>query len=218
MDKILSHELAPIPYLIEGPLTHDINGGITKMLILIKDVVVKIYESCNDTRVLVCAPTNRACDSLMRHVMENVCTFDLFRANAAFRDKDLAPDGTMPTTLLHGECFTCPTLKELKDFRIITSTFVSAFRLCAAGIQAGHFSHIFFMDASSAIEPEMTVALADLATEETVIVVTGSEYDKPKWVRSYIGRNYGLRKSFFERLLESVPYNSNNPLFITHIR
>jgi helicase MOV-10 len=217
MDKILSHKLAPIPYLIEGPLTHKIDGGITKMLILIKDVVIKIYESCNDSRVLVCAPTNRACDSLMTHVMEKVCKFDLFRANAAFRDRDLIPDDIMLASLFHEDCFTCPSLKELKGFRIITSTFLSTFRLYNAGIKAGHFSHIVLMDASSAMEPDVIVALADLASEETVIVVTGSAKDKPQWIRSDMGRNRGLRKSFFERLLESEPYKSDNPLFVTHM-
>lgn len=218
MSQILNHKLAPIPYLIEGPLSQKTNGDITNMLILIKDIILTIYESLNESRVLICAPRNRTCDALVRCLMEKVPEFDLFRANAAFRDKELVPDDIMPACLFQQERFTCPPWDELKDFRIITSTFVSTFRLYKAGLKAGHFSHIFLVDASSAIEPETIVALADLVCEETVVVVTGSVKDKPQWIRSDIGRNCGLRKSFFERLLKSKLYQSGNPHFITRIK
>ena len=61
------------------------------------------------------------------------------------------------------------------------------------------------------------VALVDLVSEETVIVVTGSVQDQPRWVRSDIGRKHGLKESFFERLRRSEPYWSDNPLLKTNI-
>ncbi|XP_078167239.1 putative RNA helicase SDE3 isoform X3 [Carex rostrata] len=216
MDQILNHKLAPIPYLIEyeGPPSFTVTSPVTS---LIKNVVLKIYESCKESRILICAPKNRTCDDLVRLIMENVCEFDIFRANAAFREKELVPDDIMPACIYRRECFTCPPLDELQRFRIITSTFVSTFRLYNAGLKAGHFSHIFLLDASSAIEPVAIVALVDLVSEETVIVVTGSVQDQPRWVRSDIGRKHGLKESFFERLRRSEPYWSDNPLLKTNI-
>ncbi|KAF3322321.1 putative RNA helicase SDE3 [Carex littledalei] len=237
MDQILNHKLAPIPYLIEGSLSQRTNLSLqtqrlinshcrhtrpdrecTKMLILIKDIVLKIYESCKESRILICAAQNSACDALVKLIMEKVCEFDVFRANAAFRDKNEVPDDIMSACRFHQECFTFPPFDELYSYRIITTTFVSTFRLHKAGLKVGHFSHIFLVDASSVIEPEMIVALADLVSEETIVVVSGSTKDKPYWIRSDIGRRHGLRKSFFGRLIKSEPYQSDNPLFITHIK
>lgn len=150
--------------------------------------------------------------------MGKVSKFDVFRANAAFRDKEEVPDDIMSACRYHEECFTCPPFDELYNYRIITTTFVSTFRLHKAGLKSGHFSHIFLVDASSVIEPDVLVALADLVIEETVVVVSGSTKDKPYWVRSDIGRRHGLRKSFFERLIKSEPYRSDNLLFITRIK
>ncbi|KAF6153316.1 hypothetical protein GIB67_003506 [Kingdonia uniflora] len=76
----------------------------------------------------------------------------MFRANAAFRDFEDVPDDILSSCTYKGECFTCPSLKELKNFKVIISTFVSSFRLHNEGISAGHASHIFLVDASSAIE------------------------------------------------------------------
>lgn len=188
------------------------------MLILIKDIVLKIYESCKESRILICAAQNSACDALVKLILGKVREFEVFRANAAFRDKEEVPDDIMSACRYHKECFTFPPFDELYDYRIITTTFVSTFRLHKAGLKAGHFSHIFLVDASSVIEPDVLVALADLVIEETVVVVSGSTKDKPYWVRSDIGRRHGLRKSFFERLIKSEPYRSDNPLFITRIK
>ncbi|KAF3322320.1 putative RNA helicase SDE3 [Carex littledalei] len=213
MDQILNHKLAPIPYLI---VYKGLPPSFT-VTSLIKNIVLKIYESCKESRILICAPKNSICDDFVRLIMEKVCESDIFRANAAFREKEEVPDDIMPACIFRRECFTCPPLDELQHFRIITSTFVSTFRLYNAGLKAGHFSHIFLLDASSAIEPETIVALVDLVSEETVVVVTGSVQDRPKWVRSDIGRNHGLKESFFERLRMSEPYWSDNPLLITDI-
>ncbi|KAF2295963.1 hypothetical protein GH714_035424 [Hevea brasiliensis] len=65
-------------------------------------------------------------------------------------------------------------LCELQKYRVILSTYVSSFRLHNEGIAAGHFSHIFLVDASSATEPEAMVALANLANEKTAVIVTGA--------------------------------------------
>ncbi|KAK9275570.1 hypothetical protein L1049_022837 [Liquidambar formosana] len=153
----------------------------------------------------------------MRSLKNEIRESDMFRANAAFRELDGVPFDILPSCVYKDECFTCPSLRELRDFKVIFSTFVSSFRLIGVGITAGHFSHIFLADASSVTEPETMVALANLADEKTAVVVTGARQNRSSWVRSDIARQRGLRISYFERLCESKPYSSSDRMFITRL-
>ncbi|KAF2295959.1 hypothetical protein GH714_035400 [Hevea brasiliensis] len=73
-----------------------------------------------------------------------------------------------------------------------------------AGIAAGHFSHIFLVDASSATEPEAMVALANLANEKTAVIVTGAPGNHPGWVRSDIARKSGLMDSYLKDFARQI--------------
>ncbi|XP_072961888.1 probable RNA helicase SDE3 [Typha angustifolia] len=207
----------PVPYLIEGPLSETPSGCLSSTGTVIKEAILQIYRTPAHCRILVCAPRNRTCDALTRSLLEDIPNSKLFRANAAFRDYDLVPDDIIPQCSFEKECFTCPSLPEIQKFMIVTSTFISTFRLYAAGIAADHFTHIFLVDASSTTEPEAVVALANLISKKTVIVVAGSSKDIPYWVRSDIARRNGLKRSFFQRLLERRPYSTNDPRFISHV-
>ncbi|EEF27753.1 conserved hypothetical protein [Ricinus communis] len=141
----------------------------------------------------------------------------MFRANAAFREIDGVPSEILASSLYKGECFACPPLQELQEFKVILSTYMSSFRLHNEGIPAGHFSHIFMLDASSAAEPEAMVALANLANENTAVIVTGSLGNHPGWVRSNIARKNGLIISYFKRLRERNPYDILDSNYITKL-
>ncbi|KAJ4710486.1 P-loop containing nucleoside triphosphate hydrolase [Melia azedarach] len=223
--QILSIEGQP-PYLVEGPLSVEVlkneYGDITEIVpsktgIVVRQAVLQIYQHSLKSRILICAPMNRTCDVLMGDLMDDIPESDMFRANAAFREMDGVPDDILPLCLYEGECFSCPSLEDLREYRVVFSTFVSSFRLHNEGITAGHFTHIFLVDASSAIEPETIIPLSNLADENTTVIVTGSRYDYPSWVRSDIARLNGLRTSYFERLCESKSYQSSNPRFITQL-
>ncbi|KAJ0095045.1 hypothetical protein Patl1_16398 [Pistacia atlantica] len=148
-------------------------------------------------------------------LMEEIPVSDMFRANAAFREINGVPDDILPLSLYDGECFSCPSVQKLREFRVIFSTFASSFRLRNEGVTAGHFSHIFLVDASSATEPETLIALSNLANESTSVIVTGAPRKQPSWVRSDIARKNGLRRSYFERLREHNTYMSFDPMFIS---
>ncbi|XP_058090275.1 probable RNA helicase SDE3 [Magnolia sinica] len=179
--------------------------------------ILYIYRSFKDSRILVTAPTNSTCDLVMMSLQGEISEEEMFRANAAFREIEDVPDYILPSTLYKGECFTCPPLIDLCEFKVITSTFVSSFRLCKAGINSGHFTHIFMVNASSAPEPEVMITLANLANEATAVVITGSSEDHPPWIRSDIARRYGLKRSYLERLLQSEPYSSRDPRFVSFL-
>ncbi|KAK4842238.1 hypothetical protein QYF36_018113 [Acer negundo] len=213
---ILSFQ-GPPPYLVEGPLCATISKQLSESGMVVKEAVLKIYKGSPQSQILICAPLNRTCDALMRCLKQEIPESHMFRANAAFRELDGVPVDILPSCLYKGECFSCPSLQKLKTFRVILSTFVSSFRLCNEGITAGHFSHIFMVDASSATEPETMIALSNLANEKTAVIVTGSPNNHSGWVRSDIARKHGLKTSYFERLLACQRYSSHDPAFITQL-
>ncbi|CAI0444107.1 unnamed protein product [Linum tenue] len=206
VDQILSLQ-GPPPYLVEGQLAvkPDTSRTIAKQQLsrtglVVKEAVAQLYRTSADHRILVCAHANRTCDVLMEHLKEEIKDRDMFRANAAFREIDEVPSEILSQSAYKGECFTCPPLVELQRYRVIVSTYVTSFRLHSEGIGKGHFSHIFLVDASTAIEPEVMVTVVNLVGEETAVVVSGSKFNSPHLVRSDIARKYGLKTSYFERL------------------
>ncbi|KAI3421672.1 uncharacterized protein J3R85_012031 [Psidium guajava] len=223
--QILALKGSP-PFLIEGPLcTRSLSlskAGVlslSKAGVVVREAVSQVHRCFKDPRILVAAPTNKTCDVLMRSLKKEIPDSEIFRANAAFRELDGVPDDILPSCLYKrkSDCFACPHLQQLRKFKVIFSTFVSSFRLHSEGINAGHFSHIFLVDASSTSEPEAMIVLANLANEDTTVIITGAQGNHSGWVRSPIARKYGLRISYFERLKEFTPYKKLDPKFIAQL-
>ncbi|XP_022141690.1 probable RNA helicase SDE3 [Momordica charantia] len=214
------------PYLIRGPPSVLVYGwgenrsfGISRTGAVVKGAAFQIYSTSPNSRILICAPTNTTCDHLMISLKKVIPESKMFRATAAFRELKDVPYDILSLCDYDeiNECFTCPSLDELHEYKIIFSTFMSSFRLHAKGLAAGHFSHIFLLDASAAIEPETLVPLTKFATDATAVVVTGEAGKQPNWVRSSIARRHGLKVSYFERLEEKFSYRNLDPLFISEV-
>ncbi|KHG07974.1 putative RNA helicase SDE3 -like protein [Gossypium arboreum] len=218
---------APPPFLVKGPLCATFNGNsesISKQLsrtgLVVKEAVLQIYRRHPQSKILVCAPINSTCDVLTRSLKIDIPASDIFRANAAFREIEGVPIDILPSCLYKRDtkCFSCPSLHELREFRVIFSTFTSSYRLYNAGISAGHFSHIFLVDASSSTEPETLVALANFADDSTTVIITGAPGNCSSTVRSDIAREKGLRISYFERLCKLSPFKNDDPMFIAQLK
>ncbi|XP_022938436.1 probable RNA helicase SDE3 isoform X2 [Cucurbita moschata] len=214
------------PYLIRGSpcvSSYDWAENQTRKITRTGEVVVgavfQIYSTSPNCKILICAPRNTTCDELMISLKKVIPESNMFRAIAAFRERDEVPDDILPLCDYNRdqECFACPALDELHKYKIIFSTFMSSFRLRTKGSAPGHFSHIFLLDASAAIEPEVLVPLTKFAIDATNVIVTGQRGNQPYWVRSQIARRHGLKISYFERLEERMPYRGNNPSFISEV-
>ncbi|XP_061993148.1 uncharacterized protein LOC133711004 [Rosa rugosa] len=197
----------PPPYIIEGQRSVIRTGKteskpykLSKTGEVVREAALQIYKSSPDDRILICAPLNSTCDELMISLKKVIPECDMYRTNAAFREVDEVPIEILLSCDHDGECFSCPPLAELQRFRLIFSTFVTSFRLHNEGVTAGHFSHIFLVDAALATEPETMIALANFANESTAVIVTGSANHQPNQVRSGMARTKGLKTSYFKRL------------------
>ncbi|PON68212.1 P-loop containing nucleoside triphosphate hydrolase [Parasponia andersonii] len=211
------------PYLISGPRCTSESKSASHLRKpsrtgeIIRESVIQIYRTSPNCRILICSPSNSACDVLMRGLKKSIPETAMFRANAAFREREDVPDDILPSCLIREECFACPPIQKLRQFKVIFSTFVSCFRLHSEGLPVGHFSHVFMVDASFAIEPEAMVVLANFAGENTAVIAAGEAGCSPNWVRSEIGRRNGLKVSYFERLRKFRPYQGDSPEFITEL-
>ncbi|XP_021815951.1 probable RNA helicase SDE3 [Prunus avium] len=214
---ILSIQGSP-PYLVAGQLCVERNVfRPSRTGAVVCEAVHQLCQTSLKNRILICAPSNCCCDGIMGSLLKVIPESDMFRANAAFRGKNEVPDDILPSCLYEDPYFSCPPTEKLKKFRVIFSTLVSSFRLHDKGLTSGHFSHIFLVDASSAIEPETAVALTNFAEKSTTVIVTGQPGDNSRWVRADMARQKGLKISYFERLFKSRPYRSLNPVLITQL-
>ncbi|PQQ12921.1 putative RNA helicase SDE3 [Prunus yedoensis var. nudiflora] len=226
---ILSIQGSP-PYLVAGQLCVERNvfrpsrtGAVvcefrpSRTGAVVCEAVHQLCQTSLKNRILICAPSNCCCDGIMRSLLKVIPESDMFRANAAFREKDEVPDDIFPSCHYEDPYFSCPPTEKLKKFRVIFSTLMSSFRLHDKGLTSGHFSHIFLLDASSAIEPETAVALTNFAEKSTTVIVTGQPGDNSRWVRADMARQKGLKISYFERLFKSRPYRSLNAMLITQL-
>ncbi|KAM5566386.1 putative RNA helicase SDE3 [Rosa sericea] len=211
------------PYVVTGPDCVPEGKSFaylrepSKTGVVVSEAVYQLCQKSPKYRILICAPTNSCCDVLMRSLVKVIPESTMFRANAAFREKEEVPEDILRSSLYKESCFSCPSIEKLRKYRVIFSTFMSSFRLHDKGIAVGHFSHIFLVDASSAIEPETLVALTNFADKTTSVIVSGKPGNSPRWVRADIARKKGLKISYFERLCKLSPYRSRSPMFITQL-
>ncbi|GLT30932.1 hypothetical protein SLA2020_057050 [Shorea laevis] len=189
----------PPPFLVEGQFCATYSKQLSRTGQVIVEAILQIYRHCPESRVLVCAPINSTCDVVIRGLKRDIPEFDMFQASAASREIEKLP------------------INNLKQFRVVLSTFVSSYCLYDKGITAGHFNYIFLLDASSATEPETMVALANLADEKTAVIATGARKNHSTWFRLDIARQNGLSMSYFQRLCQSDPYTTNDPRFISDL-
>ncbi|XP_028553281.1 probable RNA helicase SDE3 [Dendrobium catenatum] len=107
--RILNHK-GPIPYLVNGQLVKEGRPPDEKLSftgLIIQVALLSIYRTNPGCRILVCSPTNKTSDLLLRSLGKQIPLTSLFRANAAYRDYDLVPDDIIPASLYEEdeECF-----------------------------------------------------------------------------------------------------------------
>nr|GMD66134.1 probable RNA helicase SDE3 [Ipomoea batatas] len=194
-------------YIIHGPP----GTGKTKTLI---EAILQLYTGRNNARILVCAPSNSAADDILEKLLNEQAVElkhdEICRLNAITRSiDDVCPDH-LEFCFVEDETFKCPLMRDLIRYRIIISTYASAYLLYAEGIKRGQFSHVFLDEAGQASEPETMIPLSHLLRKETVFVLAGDPLQLGPVVFSKEAESCGLGKSFMERIYESPVYKGEN--------
>ncbi|KAK6929934.1 DNA2/NAM7 helicase, helicase domain, partial [Dillenia turbinata] len=202
------------PYMIHGP------PGTGKTMTLV-EAILQLYTTKANSRILACAPSNSAADHILELLVGQkaveIKEDQVFRLNAAARPcKEVDPD-LLRFCFCENSVFQCPPLETLKSYRIIITTYTSAFLLYAEGIARGHFSHIFLDEAGQATEPETMVPISNLCRRETTVVLAGDPLQLGPVVYSKEAETYGLGKSFLERLSECNFYVEGDKNYVTKL-
>ncbi|XP_030456741.1 probable RNA helicase SDE3 [Syzygium oleosum] len=199
------------PYVVYGP------PGTGKTMTIVEGIM-QLYENRADTRILICTPSNSAADHILEKLLgEEVVKIkenEIFRLNATNRAyEDVKPDH-IRFCFFDELVFKCPPIRALMRYRIIISTYMSAYLLSAEGVERGHFSHIFLDEAGQASEPESMIPLSNLCQRDTVVVLAGDPMQLGPVVYSKTAEDYGLGKSYLERLFDCEFYFDGDENFV----
>lgn len=206
------------PYLVYGKPHTGTTATIT-------EAILQIHENDPNARILACTPFNRTSDSLLkRFIGSPIQDMEIFRLNARFRDLyDEVPPEIYPYCCYNEDeqTYYCPPLEELREYKLIVSTYMSTARLQNSGLHAGHFTHIFLDTAGQASEPETMVVIANFATQQTVVVVSGNLGELAHEISCPMARDFGLSKSYLKRLTElpfySLMFGEGKEAFVTKL-
>ncbi|KII91294.1 hypothetical protein PLICRDRAFT_105552 [Plicaturopsis crispa FD-325 SS-3] len=197
--SILRQGPGALPFVIFGP------PGTGKTVTMVEAIRQVLRQNPN-VRILACAPSNSAADLIAERLLD-LSPDEMFRFYAPCRNKSQILDKLEPYTSRSEAHFSVPPMSQMKRFRVIVSTCVSAAMPHGIGMPRGHFSHIFIDEAGQATEPEAMISIKGMADNATNIVLSGDPKQLGPMIRSSVARELGLEKSYLERLMERDVYN-----------
>jgi hypothetical protein len=164
-----------VPYLISGPP----GTGKTKTIV---ETVLQIIQDPK-ARVLLCAPSNAAADTLTRRLRTRLSPSQLFRLNSDKRTFAEVPQTILQFCHVGNDKFGLPPMVDLMNIQIVVTTcldaaILSKARLTNANIQRArehyekvhgkgtepgpaplHWTHLLIDEAAQASEPETLVPI-----------------------------------------------------------
>ncbi|KAH9887301.1 P-loop containing nucleoside triphosphate hydrolase protein [Cubamyces lactineus] len=200
--SILRLRTGSAPFIIFGP------PGTGKTITVV-EAIRQILHLQPDARILACAPSNSAAD-LIAQRLDALDTTQLFRCNAAFRDIQSLPGELTAYSLYRNNHFALPPVETLRRYKVIVTTCGNSSFAYNIGMPNGHFTHIFIDEAGQASEPEVLTAIKAIAAAGTRVILSGDPKQLGPVIRSSIAREFGLGKSYLERLMERPVYDPDN--------
>ncbi|XP_021114419.1 RNA helicase Mov10l1 isoform X1 [Heterocephalus glaber] len=214
--RILSGDCRPLPYILFGP------PGTGKTMTII-EAVLQVHHALQDSRILVCAPSNSAADlvCLRLHESKVLRPASMVRVNATCRFEETIIDAVKPY------CTDGEDIWRASRFRIIITTCSSAGLFYQIGVRVGHFTHVFVDEAGQASEPECLIPLGLISDVSGQIVLAGDPMQLGPVIKSRLAMAFGLNMSMLERLMSRAVYlrdenafgacGAYNPLLVTKL-
>ncbi|XP_032426598.1 putative helicase mov-10-B.1 [Xiphophorus hellerii] len=197
---ILARSAKPAPYLIFGP------PGTGKTVTLVE--VIKQIVSTQDSKILVCAPSNSATDYLCEKILEeNIVPHKVFRLySISYKVEKIPQHVKMHCSFnVATNSFEIPTKGELMTYQIMVTTLQTAGRLVTGGIPPDHYSYIIVDEAGQAIETECLIPIAGLLKPHSgQVVLAGDPKQLGPIILSKIAERNGLGVSMLERLMTDI--------------
>ncbi|CAH0563803.1 unnamed protein product [Brassicogethes aeneus] len=191
------------PYLIFGPP----GTGKTSTLV---EAIRQIHRYEQNSRILVCGPSNSAVDELALKLLKNIPTSEMLRFVALSYSRSLKDSKLQEiVNVKHGEFFT-PTIAQLQKYRIVLTTNINAAKFHCGDVKPNHFNYVIIDEAGYLTETETLVPLAGVLTHQTFkgevhgkLVLAGDPRQLGPRIHSKTAAKYGFGVSLIERLIDS---------------
>lgn len=213
VSNIVAGTSRPSPYIIFGP------PGTGKTVTVV-EAIKQVYKLQPLSRVLAAAPSNAAADLIARRLQEHVSKNHMHRFHAQSRPYSSIPNELLDISNVQDRSVYLPNDDDLKNFRIIICTFVTAARIASASFPPGHITHVFLDECGHSMEPECIAALAGIIENDGQVVLAGDPHQLGPVIRNQqcfsSGKHFsnnGLDKSYLERLMEREMYQPSEGQF-----
>jgi len=202
---IVSGLSGPAPYIVFGP------PGTGKTVTLV-EAIKQVWLHHPEAHILATAPSNTATDLLAERLAEDIPMAEMIRLHANSRPRASVPSSIQNISNVKDAGYWFPPLGQLKKYKIIITTLVSAGRLVSGQFPMDHFKFVFIDEAGQATEPETVIALAGIIAPESLanggqVVMAGDPWQLGPIVRSTFADQHGLATSLLERLMELPIYS-----------
>ncbi|KAK9884828.1 hypothetical protein WA026_009054 [Henosepilachna vigintioctopunctata] len=207
IEKIVNCSSGDAPYIVFGP------PGTGKTVTIVEAICQLLYKT--DKRILVCAPSNAACDLLTRKLMPFCSNEVLRRFYSVSRDWNTVPSDIEEYTNIQNGVYEVFDGSVLKDYRIVVTTLILIGRV---DLQTYNADFVFIDEAAQATESDCTVAISALKCGGR-IVLAGDPKQLGPFVYSSVAKDYGLNKSLLERLMNTQSIYANEDInFISMLK
>ncbi|XP_073811815.1 putative helicase mov-10-B.2 [Musca autumnalis] len=196
-------------YIIFGP------PGTGKTTTLV-EAILQVLNRNSNTKILITASSNSACDELALRLCKVLPDIDLPRTIVRIYSKSSeARIETIDNLLLdHSNMYGTqfyPDIDILHEYRIVICTMSIVAKLSTGGFGRGgaKFSHIFIDEVAASTECEVLSVMSVILCPETCLIIAGDHKQLGPILQSKLAEQLQLGVSLMERLLKYDCYRVN---------
>lgn len=225
--SIVNGSAFPAPYILFGP------PGTGKTLTL-TEAIAQIWLLNSDARILVCAPSNPACDEVALRLLKQAVIHeeDMLRYYSMSQVKKLEVTNHVLDKIsnvskrINHKNEAIQPIQPVENHKIIICTLSMSNRIGKNGLPSNFFNYIFIDEAGSATEPAAIGPIEAFTAKDnnqTEIILAGDSKQLGPVILCKEAENLGLGISLLERLMNMKMYQPNQSTgaydknFLTHL-